>query len=91
MLGAHQAKERSVAEFVAIFRQASAGFAYVGATGGEPGVFQSLLEFAYRGDGGGGAGPAGVQSEGGGAVGAGGAAGCGPGAAPALDAEGGVV
>ncbi|KAL9120673.1 MAG: hypothetical protein Q9187_002772 [Circinaria calcarea] len=47
MMSAHNAKERSVAEFIRLFKDASEDFKFVGVTGGEPGVFQSLVEFVY--------------------------------------------
>jgi 6-hydroxytryprostatin B O-methyltransferase len=48
MLGGHFAKERSVVDFIGLFKQASDKFHYVGVTGGGPGAFQSLVEFVYR-------------------------------------------
>ncbi|KAH8694082.1 putative O-methyltransferase [Talaromyces proteolyticus] len=47
MLSVHMAKERTVSDFVALFRQASPKFRFCGVTGGSDGAFQSLLEFAY--------------------------------------------
>ncbi|KAI1131889.1 putative O-methyltransferase [Nemania abortiva] len=51
MLAAHNAHERSVADFVSLFEQVSpAAFKLVGVTSGtEAGAFQSLLEFEYLG------------------------------------------
>lgn len=51
MLAAHNARERSIADFEALFQQASpGGFRLVGVTSGsEVGAFQSLLEFEFVG------------------------------------------
>lgn len=48
MLAVHYARERSVAEFIGLFKQASEDFHYVNVTGGEGGAFQSLLEFVFK-------------------------------------------
>ena len=48
MMAVHHACERSVAEFISLFRQVGPNFHYVGVTGGVNGAFQSLLEFEYR-------------------------------------------
>lgn len=47
MLAAHNAKERSVREFEAIFKEASPHLQLIGVTGGGEGAFQSIVEFAY--------------------------------------------
>jgi 6-hydroxytryprostatin B O-methyltransferase len=51
MLAAHNAHERSVANFESLFQQVSpGGFRLVGVTSGtEVGAFQSLLEFEFVG------------------------------------------
>jgi 6-hydroxytryprostatin B O-methyltransferase len=49
MMSVHMAKERSVSDFVALFREASPKFRFCGVTGGYDGAFQSLLEFEYIG------------------------------------------
>ena len=46
MLGAHNACERSIKEYTAIFEAADPGFSYVGATGGV-GMHYTLLEYKY--------------------------------------------
>jgi len=48
MLSVHGAKERSISDFVALFKQADAKFEYVGTTGGQEGAFQSLVDFVYK-------------------------------------------
>lgn len=47
MMSVHMAHERSVSEFVGLFRKASPKFRFCGVTGGQGGAFQSLLEFEY--------------------------------------------
>lgn len=51
MLAAHDAKERSVDDFVGLFEQVKAGgFKLAGVTSGsQAGAFQSLLAFEYIG------------------------------------------
>ncbi|KAH8434287.1 uncharacterized protein LDX57_011927 [Aspergillus melleus] len=49
MLAAHNARERTVADFERIFNQASERFRLVGVTSGaQAGAFQSLLEFQFQ-------------------------------------------
>ncbi|KAB8338785.1 hypothetical protein FH972_021730 [Carpinus fangiana] len=48
MLAVHNAEERTVEDFVRLFREASPGYHFVGVTGGGKGEFQSLLEFRYE-------------------------------------------
>lgn len=47
MLAVHAARERSVDEFVTVFKAASDRFRLVGVTGGQGGAFQSLIEMEY--------------------------------------------
>lgn len=49
MLAAHNARERTVADFERIFTEASERFKLVGVTSGtQAGAFQSLLEFQFQ-------------------------------------------
>ncbi|KAJ5186250.1 hypothetical protein N7449_011014 [Penicillium cf. viridicatum] len=49
MLAAHDARERTVGDFVRLFQTASSKFRLVGVTSGvEAGAFQSLLEFEFQ-------------------------------------------
>ena len=49
MLAAHNARERTLSDFVRLFEQASPRFSLVGVTSGaEAGAFQSLLEFEFE-------------------------------------------
>jgi 6-hydroxytryprostatin B O-methyltransferase len=49
MLAAHNARERTVGDFVRLFEAASFRFRLVGVTSGaDAGAFQSLLEFEYQ-------------------------------------------
>ena len=48
MLAMHYAHERSIAEYIDLFKQASDNFHYVNVSGGEGGAFQSLLEFVFK-------------------------------------------
>jgi 6-hydroxytryprostatin B O-methyltransferase len=49
MLAAHDARERTVGDFVRLFHTASPKFRLVGVTSGvEAGAFQSLLEFEFQ-------------------------------------------
>lgn len=49
MLAAHNARERTIADFERIFKQASERFRLVGVTSGvQAGAFQSLLEFQFQ-------------------------------------------
>ena len=48
MLSAHNAKERSVAEFVSLFTEADPRFHHVATGGGVNGAYRSLLEFEFR-------------------------------------------
>lgn len=48
MLALHGAKERSVAEFEKLFKEANSRFKLLGTTGGVNGAFQSLVEFVYE-------------------------------------------
>lgn len=49
MLASHASKERSVAEFTALFREADARFRHVATGGGVNGAVRSLLEYELRG------------------------------------------
>ena len=48
MLAAHNARERSVADFVRLFGEADARFHHVATGGGVDGAYRSLLEFEFR-------------------------------------------
>jgi 6-hydroxytryprostatin B O-methyltransferase len=49
MLAAHNARERTVSDFVRLFEEASPRFLLKGVTSGaEAGSFNSLLEFEFR-------------------------------------------
>lgn len=48
MLAAHNARERNVQDFIAIFQTADSRFSFIGETSGaKEGAFQSLLEFKF--------------------------------------------
>lgn len=48
MLAAHNARERSAAEFIGLFNEADARFHHVNTGGGIDGAYRSLLEFEFR-------------------------------------------
>lgn len=48
MLAVHNGRERSVQDFVALFKQADARYQYIGTTGGADGAFQSIIEFRFK-------------------------------------------
>ncbi|KAI0378281.1 putative O-methyltransferase [Hypomontagnella monticulosa] len=48
MLAVHNGRERSVQDFISLFKQADARYEYVGTTGGVDGAFQSIIEFRFR-------------------------------------------
>ena len=47
MMAVHDARERTVADFVRLFQEADPRLTYVGTTGGVDGAFQSLVEFQF--------------------------------------------
>lgn len=48
MLAVHNARERTVSDFVKLFKGASPYFQFEGITGGTGGAFQSLLDFGFK-------------------------------------------
>ena len=49
MLAVHNGRERTVGDFVRLFKEADARYEYVGTTGGVDGAFQSVVEFKFGG------------------------------------------
>lgn len=48
MLAVHNGRERTVDDFVKLFKEADARYHYVGTTGGVDGAFQSIVEFSFK-------------------------------------------
>ncbi|KAI1766596.1 S-adenosyl-L-methionine-dependent methyltransferase [Hypoxylon sp. FL1150] len=47
MLAVHNGRERSVGDFIKLFKQADARYEYIATTGGVDGAFQSTVEFKF--------------------------------------------
>jgi hypothetical protein len=48
MLAVHNGRERTIEDFIKLFKEADARYHYVGTTGGVDGSFQSVVEFCFK-------------------------------------------